>query len=143
MQLSNEWFVANSENEGKPLVVRGRLFLDPVRQSGNFPTRIAIVWDYTGTPDEMPTDKESQVLDILNEQLRNALEENGVAVLTAIFIGNKQARYEYYGTTVEEVAQTVDTAFANYPQLPVRIGAKSDPDWKGYIATIEMFAGNK
>ncbi len=143
MQFSNEWFVAHSENGGKPLLVRGRLFLNTVRQSGYFPTRIAIVWDYTGDTEEMPTDKETQALDALNEQLRNTLEEKEIAVLTAIFIGNKQARYEYYGTTVEEVAQTVDTTFASYPQLPVRIGAKSDPDWECYIATIEMFAGNK
>ncbi len=143
MQLSNEWFVANTESEGKSLVVRGRLFLDTARQSGQFPTRIAIVWDYSGDSQGMPTDKEAQVLDLLNEQLRNALEEKEIAILTAIFIGNKQARYEYYGTTVEEVAQTVDTTFANYPQLPIRIGAKNDPDWKGYITTIQMFAGNE
>ncbi len=142
MQFSNEWFVANTENEGKPLIVRGRLYLNTARQSGRFTTRIAIVWDYTGDTQGMPSDKETQVLDLLNEQLRNALEEKGIAVLTAIYIGNQQARYEYYGTTVEEVAQIVDTTFANYPQLPVRIGAKNDPDWEGYITTIQLFAGN-
>ncbi len=143
MQLSNEWFVANTENEGKPLIVRGRLFLDTVRQSQRFPIRIAIVWDYTGDTQSMPTDHESQILDLLNEQLRNALEEKELAVLTAIFIGNKQARYEYYGTTVEDVAQTVDETFAHYPQLPIRIGAQSDSDWNGYIETILLFATNR
>ena len=134
MQTSNEWFVADAENEGKPLIVRGRLFLDTVRQSGRFATRIALVWQYGGDSKGMPTDKETQGLDLLNEQLRQALEADGVAVLTAIFIGNRTARYEYYGTSAEAFGQVVEQP------LPVQIGAESDPQWSRYIEMIEQFA---
>ena len=140
MQTSNEWFVADAENEGKPLIVRGRLFLDTMRQSGRFATRIALVWQYGGDSKGMPTDKETQGLDLLNEQLRQALEADGVAVLTAIFIGNRTARYEYYGTSAEAFGQVVEQTFAAYPPLPVQIGAESDPQWSRYIEMIEQFA---
>lgn len=140
MQVSNEWFVADAENEGKPLIVRGRLFLDTLRQSGRFATRIALVWQYGGDGKGLPTDKETQGLDLLNEQLRQALEEQEVAVLTAIFIGNRAARYEYYGTSAEAFGRVVEQAFANYPPLPIQIGVESDPEWKHYIETVEQFA---
>ncbi len=140
MQVSNEWFVADTENEGKPLIVRGRLFLDALRQSGEFPTRIALVWEYGGDIKGLPTEKETQALDLLNEQLREALEEKRVAILTAIFIGNRTARYEYYGISVERFAPIVDETFAQYPALPFRIGAKSDPEWNNYIETVQQFA---
>ena len=48
MQISNDWFVAETEFENKSLIIRGRLFLDAIRQSGKFATRIALVWEYQG-----------------------------------------------------------------------------------------------
>ena len=42
MQISNDWFVAETEFENKSLIIRGRLFLDAIRQSGKFATRIAL-----------------------------------------------------------------------------------------------------
>lgn len=140
MQASNEWFVADAENEGKPLIVRGRLFLDTFRQSGQYATRIALVWQYGGDAKGLPTDKETQGLDLLNEQLRQSLEAEGVAVLTAIFVGNRAARYEYYSRSAEEFGWVVEQTFASYPPLPIQIGAESDPEWKSYIETIEQFA---
>ena len=44
MQISNDWFVAETEFENKSFIIRGRLFLDAIRQSGKFATRIALVW---------------------------------------------------------------------------------------------------
>ena len=140
MQASNEWFVADAESEGKPLIVRGRLFLDALRQSGRYTTRIALVWPYGGDGKGLPTDKETRGLDLLNEQLRQKLEDEGTAILTAIFIGNRAARYEYYGTSAEEFGRIVEETFAQYPPLPIRIGAESDPEWKSYIETIQQFA---
>lgn len=46
MQISNDWFVAETEFENKSFIIRGRLFLDAIRQSGKFATRIALVWEY-------------------------------------------------------------------------------------------------
>ena len=71
MQISNDWFVAETEFENKSLIIRGRLFLDAIRQSGKFATRIALVWEYQGGEKGMPTEKETQALDSLNEKLRD------------------------------------------------------------------------
>jgi len=38
MQISNDWFVAETEFENKSFIIRGRLFLDTIRQSGKFAT---------------------------------------------------------------------------------------------------------
>ena len=46
MQISNDWFVAETEFENKSFIIRGRLFLDAIRHSGKFATRIALVWEY-------------------------------------------------------------------------------------------------
>ena len=55
MQISNDWFVAETEFENKSFIIRGRLFLDAIRQSGKFATRIALVWEYQGDEKGMPT----------------------------------------------------------------------------------------
>ncbi len=140
MQVSNEWFVADAELNGNPLMVRGRLFLDAIRESGRFSTRVALVWEYTGDEKGMPRDKEVQVLDFLNDKIRVYLESNEWAVLTAIYIGDQEARYEYYGVTAEQVSQGINEVLSQYPPMPIKIGAKSEPEWGSYIAMIEQFA---
>ena len=70
MQISNDWFVAETEFENKSFIIRGRLFLDTIRQSGKFATRIALVWEYQGDEKGMPTEKETQALDSLRETAR-------------------------------------------------------------------------
>ena len=113
MQISNDWFVAETEFENKSLIIRGRLFLDAIRQSGKFATRIALVWEYQG-------------------------DEKGI--LTAIHIGGKTARYEYYGISAEKFSIVLNETFSEYPPLPIKIGAESDPEWNNYIETIQQFA---
>ena len=88
----------------------------------------------------MPTEKQTKALALLTKNLLEALKDKGVPIRTAIFIGNRTARYEYYGISVERFAPIVDETFANYPALPIKIGAKSDPQWSNYIETIQQFA---
>ena len=111
MQISNDWFVAETEFENKSFIIRGRLFLDAIRQSGKFATRIALVWEYQGDEKGMPTEKETQALDSLNEKLRDILEEKEIAILTAIHIGGKTARYEYYGISAEKFSIVLNETF--------------------------------
>ena len=86
----------------------------------------------------MPTEKETQALDSLNEKLRDILEEKEIAILTAIHIGGKTARYEYYGISAEKFSIVLNETFSEYP--PIKIGAESDPEWNNYIETIQQFA---
>lgn len=124
MQISNDWFVAETEFENKSLIIRGRLFLDAIRQSGKFATRIALVWEYQGDEKGMPTEKETQALDSLNEKLRDILEEKEIAILTAIHIGGKTARYEYYGISAEKFSIVLNETFSEYPPLPIKLSGK-------------------
>ena len=117
MQISNDWFVAETEFEN-----------------------IALVWEYQGDEKGMPTEKETQALDSLNEKLRDILEEKEIAILTAIHIGGKTARYEYYGISAEKFSIVLNETFSEYPPLPIKIGAESDPEWNNYIETIQQFA---
>ena len=104
MQISNDWFVAETEFENKSLIIRGRLFLDAIRQSGKFATRIALVWEYQGDEKGMPTEKETQALDSLNEKLRDILEEKEIAILTAIHIGGKTDLVQIQQAVADDIA---------------------------------------
>lgn len=59
MQISNDWFVAETEFENKSFIIRGRLFLDAIRQSGKFATRIALVWEYQGDEKACPPKRDA------------------------------------------------------------------------------------
>lgn len=59
MQISNDWFVAETEFENKSFIIRGRLFLDTIRQSGKFATRIALVWEYQGDEKACPPKRDA------------------------------------------------------------------------------------
>jgi len=34
----------------------------------------------------------------------------------------------------------LNETFSEYPPLPIKIGAESDPEWNNYIETIQQFA---
>lgn len=136
MQLPNEWF-AGAENTDEGLViVRGRLHLDAMRNSGQFSSRIEWQWLLHGEADGMPTETEAEAIDRLMNVACDALEKSGTAILTAIYTGARQVRYVFYAVGEEAFAGCLQPLLSRYKSLPIRIGATPDASWSDYIAMI-------
>ncbi len=136
MQQSNEWFATAENTDMGIVIVRGRLHLDTARTSGHYPSRVEIQWQIKGDDKGMPTDTEAEVIDRIMGIACESLERSNTALLTAIHTGARQVRYTFYATGANALADKVQTLFAAFGKLPIRIGAVSDPDWTTYIALI-------
>ncbi len=137
MNRENEWFAGELEAEGQRIVTRGRLFIDPKMLL--YPYRIEVQWLYKGAEGGMPTTQESEQIDKALNSLTLALEEQQVALLTAIHIGAKQAIYMYYVQNIDRFSQTLDQVFGSLPPLPINIGAEKDANWDEYKAMLQKF----
>lgn len=142
MKKENEWFAGESEADGKQIITRGRLFLNPDDQCKTYPTRLEVQWLYKGDEKAMPTTDEEEVIDMLMNRLTTCLEQGGVALLTTVHIGAQQAVYSYYTRNVDEAVEVLERTFAKLPQLPINIGAENDPTWSDYREVLTKFGMN-
>lgn len=140
MHLSNEWFATTYDSNNGVVVVRCRMHLDAVRQSGLYGMRVEVQWQLKGDDKGMPTDTESEVIDGVMNIMTDALERSSTATLTAIHTGARQVLYVFYVTSVDDFSATVEPLLQRLTNLPIRIGATPDKDWSDYTALIAQQA---
>lgn len=136
MQQSNEWLVYVDNTDMGMVVVRGRMHMDAVRLSGNYPVRVEMQWLLTGDDKGMPTETEVEVIDSVMNIACEAVERSEKAVLTTIYTGARQVRYVFYATSVEEFSLVLQPLLQRLGTLPLRIGAVSDAEWSDYVLMI-------
>lgn len=142
MHLSNEWFATTYDSNNGTVVLRGRMHLDAVRQSGLYGMRVEIQWQLKGDEKGMPTDTEADVIDSVMNIMTDALERSSTAVLSAIHTGARQVLYVYYATNVEDFGAAVEPLLQRIGNLPIRIGATPDVAWSDYTEMIARQAIN-
>lgn len=139
MAISNEWFAGESEAEGMQIITRGRMFLQSLKESGRYPVRMEIQWVYRSDSKGMPLPEETDLLEKSMNLLTDVLEEASVAVLTAVYIGAGQALYVYYTGQFREMSALINKTWSDFPELPIKIGMGSDPEWSDYLGMLDKF----
>ncbi len=139
MEKDNEWFVGESDADGKRIVTRGRLFR---RKPGitHYKMRVEIVWQYKPDATGMPTPDETLRIDDVMNSLCDALEKDGLAHLTAIHIGAGHSVFVYYTRNIDDFSTRLDETLGRHPVLPIRIGAAPDENWSEYNEMLSRFS---
>lgn len=139
MEKDNEWFVGESDADGKRIVTRGRLF----RQKPDithYKMRVEIVWQYKPDATGMPMPNETLRIDNVMNSLCDALEKDELAYLTAIHIGAGHSVFVYYTRNIDDFSTRLDETLGCYPVLPIRIGATPDENWSEYNEMLSRFS---
>lgn len=139
MQLSNEWFASAEETNMGLVVVRGRMGMDAVRQSDRYPVRVEVQWQIVGDDKGMPTDTEAEVIERMMNIVCDALERSETAVMTAIYTGAQQVRYQFYASSVDAFSASIEPLLQRFGNLPIKIGAAPDGAWREYTTMLDKF----
>ena len=132
LTLSQEWFAFENATAHQTLVTRGRLLLENFMRSGEYPVRIEIDWTYTSDESGMPPKDESDQIDLIIGYLSEAMEEDRLAVLSAIHTGAGHSVSVYYTRDLEAFSRRLDRVLGVFPPLPLTIGAADDKEWNAY-----------
>lgn len=140
MQLSDKWFTALSENEdGSYTFISGRSDIDEFVKSGKMKERLEVTWTYVADEKGLPADDhEAEVMEAVENRLRNAMEKDKLAILTGIYTGQGKRDWIFIARNTAAFGERLNDALAGLPQLPITIYAEQDPDNDEYKSLLEL-----
>ena len=133
MKLTEDFWTYPAETEsGNTLIVTGRDNIDSVRESGKYPYRVTVSWDYTPLPDGFPDKETATLMEQADEALRNETRKDHAAVITGIYTGDGRRDWVFYTRSLHIFRNILNRALADLPLLPLSIEAVEDPEWEEY-----------
>lgn len=139
MKLSDKWFSALSGDENNKLViVTGRDGILDFVKSGKFKERVEIYWKYDGDSNGMPSEELSELMEKVEEALRQSMEKDKLAILTGVYTGGNQKTWVFICRTVKVFGERLNEALADFELLPIEIYTEKDPDCEEYMDMLEM-----
>ncbi|MCM1490159.1 MAG: DUF695 domain-containing protein [Muribaculum sp.] len=130
---TDKWWSYPAEGEdGKTIIVTGRDNIEKWQKPGKFPVRVTVSWDYEPLPDGMPSDKDSELMDLATTALLDEFGKDKSAVMTGIYTGDGRRDWVFYTHSLNIFSKVFNRALADVPPMPLKFDASDDPDWEEY-----------
>ena len=128
---------AESEEDGRTILVTGRKDIDKFRSNPRFSIRVELTWKYTPGPDGMPSEEDAAMMEEAGSRLAEAFHKDPVAVLTGIFTGDGSREWVFYTLSTHIFGRKLNEALADMPLLPLTVYCENDPGWEAYDEMAE------
>lgn len=139
MKLSDEWFTALAEsNTNQVIIISGREGINTHRVSGKFKDRVEVTWKYDPDDKGMPREEEAIRMEAVQNALQSAMEKNKLSILTGVYTGGEERVWVFYTRNVLAFGEMLNSALADFDELPISIYAEEDPDWSEYAEIYDM-----
>ncbi len=127
------WATATSTNadNGRKIIFRYAEQLSPTFNRASQPIRIIVVWKYQSESGQ-PITEDHQQMNLLEDALESALEEEHFATLALVSTGEDLREWTYYAKSEDEFMCRLNYAFMGMPAFPVEIHLAPDPNWEVY-----------
>ena len=142
MKLGDEWFTSLAETEegDQMIIVCGRDQIRTFTESGKFKERVEISWKYEADANGMPSEKEAELMERVQETVKNTMEKNKLAILTGIYTGGGERTWVFYTRNIPAFGKMFNDALLTYDLLPITIYTEKDPEWNEYKEMYELRA---
>lgn len=126
---SDRWTLAQGEFEGHPLLIRYREFV-PGHRRAAFPERLNIFWTMT-EPDRhgLTTTAEFDRLSTFENRLVEAVERDGLAVLSVVLTCNGKREFVFHTADVAGFSQRLHDMPQEHDRYPIEIVHARDAMW--------------
>ena len=127
--LEDLWFGAEGEEDGKPVIFRGRQYIPNGLVEPGYPTRVSIYWPYipvndSGMPDEETTEAQYEM-----ENALESLDSGEYSYLMLVVTGNGRKEWHWYVSEVETWQARLNELLGEYPIFPISVEKSHEPDW--------------
>ena len=142
-RLEDIWFGAEGEEDGRPLIFRGRQYLPSGIVEPSYPTRVSITWPYepegeSGMPDEETAEAQYEM-----ENALEGLDSGGYSYLMLVVLGNGRKEWHWYVSDVDAWGERLNELLAERPVFPIRIEKCHEPDWALFRDFISGVGGRR
>lgn len=99
-------------------------------QTGDYVRLLSITWAYADEDGgEQPSEEQHKEMVAFEDRLCNALERDGMAVLTAVLTFDGARQWVLYTSDVQECGRRVNDMPHGGDRYPIELTADLDPDW--------------
>lgn len=129
---SDTCFLATSEENAKPVVLRARNALPEIIDLKAYQWLAVIKWTYKAKDNGMPLKEEDDRMYELETILETYLEEKAVCFLMVSRTGNGYREWEYHTKNRDEFMKELNRAVSDKPKYPIEISFYEDPNWDSF-----------
>jgi|SRR5665213_941763 len=128
-----KWATAISTNKsnGRMIIFRYAQEFDPRFDRSEHPDRVIIVWKYQ-TETGQPNSEDHARMNILEDALESALEEDLFATLALVSTGENLREWTYYARSADGFVERLNNALKTHAPYPIDIHSAVDPTWSTY-----------
>lgn len=136
---SLNWTGAEGEYDNHPLLIRFRQIPKGFSKS-KYPSRLNVFWKMS-EPDEngLPTEEETNRLEVFEERLVGAVEDDEHSMLVGVLTCNGQREFIFHTGDVPGFMERLTNMPQETERYPITIQKYDDPDWS-YLESISSVA---
>lgn len=130
----DDWFTfPASDDEGRTIIVTGRLDVEKYRSRERNNIRVEVTMPYTPEGElGFPGEKDAELLEKITDAFEEALKGKNTALLTGIYTGAGERNWVFYTFSTEVFGTFLNRTLASFPPLPLRIYTENDSAWAEY-----------
>jgi hypothetical protein len=126
------YYTATGEEDGFPIIFRGRQYIPAGVAEPDYPTLVSIYWDYEPANESgMPDDETRTAQDELEDALI-ALDDQECSFLMLVVTGNRRKEWHWYVHDLNDWMGKLNRALSEYSPFPIEIENDHQPDWTLY-----------
>jgi len=124
------WTGAEGRIDGRPSLLRFRPGLAHYLGDVRFSRRLQVTWTYEDDGSGgMPSDKDSDAMQLLEDRLVSSLEAAQAGVLAFVFTHGGNREWHIYVNDSDDLGEVINEALSNLPGLPIDLAIEDDPEW--------------
>lgn len=123
------WFTANGEEDGKPLIFRGRQAAPAGVTESDYPFLMTVYWPYDPANEQGMPDGTTNVAQVEFEDAVSDLDLPGLSILMLVVTGNGRKAWHWYASDVDAWMEKLNDLLMHYPEVPISIENSPEPDW--------------
>ncbi|MEM7261737.1 MAG: DUF695 domain-containing protein [Planctomycetota bacterium] len=125
------WAGADGEDEAGPFLLRFRTPVIGADETGDHQHNLTVLWPYADEDRlELPEDDVSEAMNLFEDRLCAAWEEDGLAFLAAVLTFDGARQWVFYTRDVEECGKRLEAMSHEEEQYPIELNSTEDPRWE-------------
>ena len=132
----DQWAIAEGTHNELPLMIRFRSKLTPAIDVSSHPQLIRIYWEFGSHASGMPSNSDSEDMEVFENRLVEALESDLAGILTSVITTNGYREWVYYTTSIDTFAARLHNMPQEQEPYPIKIETEADPNWDYYFNSV-------
>jgi hypothetical protein len=127
---ADRWAMAEGDAAAGPSIIRYREPVLGPEQTEGYPRCLRIVWGYAAEGSgAMPSADTTAALQAFEDRVVDALEQDALAVLTAVLTFDGARQWVFYTADVPACGQRIEALPQERDPYPIELDAFDDPGW--------------